>query len=422
MGLNTLQKYFVDQALRGANLFLTGQAGTGKSYTLSALMSEFTKRRIAYGITATTGIAALNVQGSTIHSWAGIGLGEEDAATLAGKVNKNKRAAERIRKTKVLIIDEISMCSKELFEKLDQVFRVVRRKFNLPFGGIQLILVGDWLQLPPVARQYEKSFCFESEIWKTARIRNVTLTEIVRQDATGSFAKLLSKIRTGEYEDADLDLLDSRFGFKFPNDGIKPVVLYCTNRNVEAFNNKELSKLEGEAVHHDAEDSGQANYIAFFDRNCPAPKVLSLKVGAQVMLLHNLSVEGGLVNGSIGVVEAFTPGKAPVVRFANGAQEVIQKHTWEAKEQVFDDNGGWRMRTAAKREQFPLKLAWSMTVHKSQGSTIDRVQLDASDAFEEGMIYVALSRVRSLDCLSIKSIDYSKIKVNQKCKRFYEQE
>lgn len=419
MGLNKLQKFAVDQALQGANILLTGQAGTGKSYTLAELINQLGRKKIAYGLAAMTGVAALNIGGSTIHSWAGIGLAEEGGATLARKVNGNKRARERIIGAKVLIIDEISMCSKELFEKLDVVFRSVRKKFKVPFGGLQLILVGDFLQLPPVSRTTEKAFCFESEVWEDANIHTVQLTEIVRQDSTGDFAKLLSKIRTGDYTEDDLDLLDTAFGRKFPEDGIQPVVLNCTNKNVDYFNQKKLDDLKGEAVTIEAEDSGQANYVQFFERNCPAPKYLTLKIGAQVMLLHNIDVEGGLVNGSVGVVEGFN-GKVPTVRFANGIQCPVVPHKWEAKEQVFKEDGSWRMRKAATREQVPLKLAWAITVHKSQGQTIDRVILDAGDAFEEGMLYVALSRVRDLDSLSIKSINYDRIKVNKKCKAFYE--
>ena len=415
--LNTKQKEFVTLVLQRKNLLLTGEAGTGKSYALSETIRQLDFKKKRYALTAMTGAAAINIGGVTFHSWLGAGLADGHINSMVGRIFKNKKAAERLQKTDVLIIDEVSMMSQELFETADKILRAVRR-VNQPFGGIQLIAVGDFLQIPVVSRSSVKYFCFESDIWDGMNIETKILTEIVRQDGAGKFAKTLSKVRIGDVCDDTMDLLDTCIGRKFPDDGIEATRLYCVNKDVNLYNQQRLDQIDSTEHIYDAIDSGNKKHEAYFDKNCPAPKTLRLKVGAQVMLLKNVDLEMGLANGSVGVVEDLGD-KVIMVRFANGVQEGIVLDEWDAKEQVFKADGGSSMKSVAKRQQFPLKLAYAITVHKSLGCTLDRAEVHLAGAFECGMVYVALSRVRDLESLSIKSIDYDRIKADVKCKKFY---
>lgn len=414
--LTKLQKKFFRDFFSGRNIFLTGPAGTGKSYCVNLLFKFLDLQGIFYGKTATTGVAALNIGGTTVHSWSGMGLADDNGMDLLDKVSENKKAVNRIKNSKVLIIDEISMAKAELVDKLDIVCQYIRNK-DKPFGGIQIVFVGDFMQLPPVFKGFEKeTFAFESQAWGDAKIKTIHLTEIVRQHDEPHFAKFLNEVRFGNAK--DFSILMGCMDRKFPNDGIEPVKLYCKNIDVTKFNHDELNKIKQPSKHYYADDNASEQWQQFFDKNCPAPPDLELKVGAQVILLVNLDVALGLVNGSVGKVTALFDGCAEVT-FANGPQ-IIEPHKWEIKQNEFDTLSGTMKKVVlASRKQLPLKLAWAITIHKSQGSTLDRAEVDVSEAFADGQVYVALSRVRNLGSLKILAFSPHRIKTNKKCVDFY---
>jgi len=415
-GLTELQREFFRKFFQRKNIFLTGPAGTGKSYAVHLLFKFLDSEGIFYGKTATTGVAALNIGGTTLHSWSGMGLADDHGMDLINKVKDNSRAVNRIQSCKVLVVDEISMAKAELIEKLDIVCQVIRED-ERPFGGIQIVFVGDFMQLPPVFNKLEEEqFAFDSQAWKAAGIRTIHLTEIVRQHDEPHFAKFLNEVRMGTVK--DLDVLNDCIGRKFPQDGIKPVKLFCKNVDVNAYNNGELEKIKNASRTYGSFDEGPESWKQFLEKNCPAPTYLKLKKGAQVILLVNLDVENGLVNGSVGVVENLYD-NCVEVRFEQGLF-VVEGHNWEVKQNEFDQlSKTMKKIVLAKRRQIPLKLAWSLTVHKAQGSTLNRAEIDIGEAFAAGQVYVALSRVRNLKSLSVKPFSSKKILVNKKCIEFY---
>jgi ATP-dependent DNA helicase PIF1 len=394
----------------GKNIFINGSAGVGKSYALKQLVSDLDWAGIRYGLTAMTGTAALQVGAMTLHGWAGIGLGEGTDQQVLAYVLKNKKAVNRIKFNKVLIVDEISMAKASLLDKLDFVFKSIRTS-SRPFGGLQMVFCGDPLQLPPVFKGDEEtdSLFFEAKSWVNARVEKVTLNKIVRQQGDQKFAKLLNEVRVGNIE--NIHLLEECIGRKFDK-GINPVKLYSRNLNVENENNRKLFSLSGVAKSFKSIDFGSEHHIQFFNKNCPAPQTLELKVGAQVMLLKNVDLAAGLCNGSIGVVTGF-PTTGIEVAFDSG-KVILERDSWEIKEQNVNAKGEATLRTVAERMQYPLKLAWAITIHKSQGATLDHVEVDIADAFATGQAYVSLSRVREMKSLSLKPFNASVIKVNKK--------
>lgn len=408
------QKKFFEEYFKGNNIFLSGAAGTGKSFALNSLAAFLDKNNVMVGMTATTGVAAFNIKGQTIHSWAGIGLGEDSSTELVSKVKNNKILMEKIIETHTLVIDEISMLKADLLDKLDNFFKLIRFSRE-PFGGLQLIFCGDFLQLPPVWQGDEdKDFAFNSDVWKNSGIKTVYLKEIVRQHGDPQFAELLNRLRVGDT--SNLELLKSRIDFKFPDDGIDPVFLFCKNYDVEKLNKEMLNEVSGEKKTFKSKDSGSPYHISFFDKHCQAIANLELKIGAQVMLLTNIDTKQGLVNGSIGKVKGWSSGGI-IVSFQTGDQ-IITEFKWELKEQQ-KVSGKMQKVVVASRTQYPLKVAYALTVHKSQGSTLDRAVIDISEAFAEGQVYVGLSRVRDLKSLSVSSFSNSRVKVNPECLNFY---
>lgn len=414
-GFTTLQKEFFLHFFAKRNIFLTGPAGTGKSFCINELIDFLDDVGHPYGKTATTGVAALNIGGTTVHSWAGIGLGDDDGTDLLDKVANNKKATNRIKGAKLLIIDEVSMAKADLIEKIDIVCQFIRNS-GAPFGGLQVVFVGDFLQLPPVFNQMEEEkFAFDSEAWASANIKTVHLNEIVRQHDEPEFAKFLNEVRIGAAK--DFDILEPCLTREFPDDGIKPVRLFCKNYNVDAYNSDQLAKIDGPIKTYYSVDDGPTNWKQFFDKNCRAPNPLHLKVGAQVMLLTNLAIESKLVNGSVGVVEKMY-NDCVEVRFANGTFP-IEPFKWEMRQNEIDVLGQMKRVPIASRKQIPLKLAYAVTIHKCQGATLDRAEVDASEAFACGQVYVALSRVRNLSSLKLKRFNPTKITVSKKCIDFY---
>jgi len=351
------------------------------------------------------------VQGVTIHSWAGIGLGKGNTQTLIAKVQGSVAACERWRKGRVLIIDEISMLDSQLFDKLDAIGRAIRGDPR-PFGGLQLIMCGDFYQLPPVSLgQYGAGFAFQAAAWLAATVRAVVLRVVVRQQGDQAFIDLLGPVRVGVCSAETSAALGACHVSRkpAPADGIAPTKLYCRNRDVDAENLSHLHSLPGEAVELRAVDSlrgepaadARTRLLEAVEKKAVA--ALPLKMGAQVLLTKNMP-EMRLVNGSRGIVlgfrETFCDGygvppstyTCPLVRFDSGVELLVTPTS------VFQGGQGG----AIVRVQCPLKLAWALTVHKSQGMSLSRAELMLEDAFDYGQAYVALSRVTSLAGLYIR--------------------
>lgn len=367
-GLNEKQQKALDYIISGKNIFLTGPSGTGKSHIIHTLKSHFGGRK-KIAITSTTGISALIIGGTTLHSYLGIGLGQGSVESLHKKIIMNRKAKDRWQKLDILVIDEVSMLSPELFDKLEQIARLIRypRKRLLaqpgeiekPFGGIQLVLSGDFLQLPVVGCE---DFCFESKSWENCIHHTVVLTEIMRQ-ADKEFQEVLNDLRFGKITDRARALLESRIGVELKNDlGIKPTRIYTTNALVDEMNEKELDKLaeKYDFFEYDMDIyfydfvSNREQAIEKYRKSSLAPDKLQLCKEAQVMLLHNLDLDSGLANGSRGVVEDFLEG-LPIVKFLNGESRVIDFHSWEVEEGD---------KKVVRLTQIPLKLAWAITTHK----------------------------------------------------------
>ena len=413
--LTLSQQRFVQVFFEGHNCLLSGEAGTGKSYLIKALFAFLTVHRVKVGVTATTGVAALNVGGQTLHSFCGLGLADEPVANLIAKLARNGKAKARMRAIDVLFIDEISMAKGDLLEKVDGVLRSVRRS-DSPFGGVQLVCIGDFCQLSPVFKGDDvQTLAFTSSSWLAADIRTVVLKEQIRQKGDAVLLKVLNDLRVGNT--SSLHLLHNRVGATFPKDGIDPIYVFTHNADVDAYNAERLNILKSQTRTYYARDTGDERYRDAFNRNCLAPQELVLKVGAQVMCLIN-RLDEDIVNGSIGVVTAFGP-SGVTVRFRSGLA-VVELNEWTIKEQEVAPDGTLRFKTVASRSQIPLRLAWGASIHKTQGMTLDRVVIDVSKAFADGMVYVGLSRVRDIESLSLVTpISPSVVRANPECVAFY---
>lgn len=400
---------------KGENVFVTGLAGSGKSTCVNIFVKLY-KSHKNMGVTSTTGISALLFGGVTLHSFLGIGLGTDSVDDLISKLFKRPYLIKRWNELEILIIDEVSMLSPILLDKLEEIARRIRCD-ERPFGGIQLILLGDFCQLPCVNSD---DFCFESKTWEKCIVKNniIYLTEIRRQE-NKDFQECLNNVRLGMLPDKTKKLLESRIGAELQNEfGIKPTKLFSTNYSVNLINEEELDKLaetDVEFREYNMEThiySGHKNkqyIIEKYKKNCSTPDVLQLCVGAQVMLLYNMDITSGLVNGSRGVISCFIE-DIPMVKFLNGKEVLIDYHTWDIEEQ------GKKILSST---QIPLKLAYACTIHRMQGATIDYSEVDLSDLFEYGMAYVALSRTKNLEGLSIKGIDFDRITAHPKALKFY---
>ncbi len=388
------------------NVFVTGGAGTGKSYLLNHLKETVHDLHI----TASTGIAAVNVGGVTLHSWAGLGLGEKSAPELYKKIKGYYKVADKLSNAKRLAIDEISMLPAGIFEKLDYILKKLRNS-QLPFGGLQLILFGDFFQLPPVYKdgKPEIEFCFETKAWREANFKCFKLKEVFRQNDL-RFIELLENIRYGKVNKNDEAILSMRDISVANNcEDIKPTKISTHNWKVDKINSDELKKIKNKERSYQATEKGDQYKIEFLRRNCLAPSNLKLKKGAQVMMLRNTFQDQGIVNGSTGKITGYNSQGLPIVKFSNGKKMVIETESW--KMEVYE-NGSTKV--VAEIIQIPLRLAWAITIHKSQGMTLDCIECDIEDAFADGQIYVALSRVKTLEGLYIHGFDADKIKINKK--------
>jgi ATP-dependent DNA helicase PIF1 len=412
--LSDKQKQCLLMMKEGKNIFLTGQAGTGKSLVISTFVKEYENKKII-AVTATTGTAAVLLNGTTLFSYLGIGLGNVAPDLLIIQLRKKKFFLKRWIDLDVLIIDEVSMLSPELFDKLELVARSIRHSTQ-PFGGIQLILTGDFFQLPNINQK--DMFCFDAESWGACIGDNViNLNTNFRQQEDDVYQKCLDDVRCGVLRDETIRILKSRENVVLKNDyGIQPTKIYSLNVNVDEENEIQLDKLDDGNIEF---REYELNYELFkkvtmvaekIKKGCNAPQVVQLCKGAQVMLLYNMDLESKLVNGSRGIVTGFDSENNPIVKFLTGAVRVIPPKNWEIEE-----NG----EIAINVSQIPLKLAYATTVHRSQGATIDYAEVDMEGIFEYGQAYVALSRVKSLAGLSIKHFNPDVIKAHPKVVEFY---
>ncbi len=417
LGLTPSQARFAQRFFTGANASVSGPAGTGKSYVVQALIAFLQKQNVRVGITGLTGVAAFAIGGQTLHSFCGVGLADEPVSELLKRVYKNRKAKERMEAIDVLFIDEVSMAKGDLLNKVNEVMKVIRYN-DSAFGGVQLVMSVDWLQLPPVFKGDEvQELAFQCAAWAEAKVETIVLKEQMRQRGDTTLLKVLGDVRVGDTD--SLHLLDSRIGAVFPADGIEAVRIFCRNVDVDRYNADRLAALPGEIKTYTARDTGMPYHTDAFNKNCPAPQNLHLKVGAQVMLLVNESVEDGFVNGSVGIVKAFGP-DGVTVQFKQGSL-LVGHNDWHIKEQEVMMDKKMRVKTVATRRQIPLKVCYATSVHKAQGQTLDRAVIDVSEAFAEGQTYCALSRVRDLESLSlVGKIPHRAIRVNQAAVEFYE--
>lgn len=412
---------------QGKSIFLTGPGGTGKSFLLKTIYEIIPQRLEKHvAVTAMTGCAALLIGrfAKTLHSWAGIGLGRENAATLAATIRRSGKALRRWLGTDILIIDEVSMLTPELLEKLDAVAKLLRRNTK-PMGGLQIIFVGDFYQLPPVIKEKEQEtpFVFESDTWKEIVQETICLTKILRQ-TDPVFHRILDEARRGGLSEESLTILKSRTNQPWQQLNIRPTLLFTRRAEVDMVNQRNLKALKAERRAFTAETvfapieatkgltkeyPEVKRIVEKMDKDGPYMGELILAIGAQVMLLTNMDYDAGLVNGSRGVVTGFDSSGAPLVQFQKGTPISVPAASWEST----DLEG-------VSRKQIPLKLAYAITIHKAQGATLDCALIDiGTSTFEYGQAYVALSRVKNLESLYIWDVEPTAFRAHPKVLEFY---
>jgi ATP-dependent DNA helicase PIF1 len=395
------QDIALEVLLDGHSALLTGPAGTGKTY----LLNQFIKHAKAEGkhvsVTATTGLAATHLGGNTIHAWSGIGVADDVHPGFVDHMSKTRR--ETIQKTDILIIDEISMLHDYRLDMVDEVCRLVRRK-DEPFGGIQLIMSGDFFQLPPVNRQGGRvgGFVVSSKVWQELDPVIVYLTEQHRQDDE-ELLEILTALRAGDIRRHHAEKLLARAEIE-PDNPDTITELHTVNIDVDSINHSKLAALDTEERTFQQFTTGSANYVETLQRSVLAPSELVLRKGALVMSVKN-SPQRTYVNGSIGIVTDFEPGTDyPIVEFRSGRTVTMVPDSWELRD-------GDKKR--ASISQIPLRLAWAITVHKSQGMTLDAAKIDLRKAFVPGMGYVALSRVKNIESLYLYGINRTALSISE---------
>jgi ATP-dependent exoDNAse (exonuclease V) alpha subunit len=410
----------------GENIFLTGNAGSGKTY----LIKEFAKKSGKnVALTATTGIAALNLGGETVHRFLGIGIATrpEQSEPIVKKLLKFKSSGKPWEKAKwnllsnldILVIDEASMLRRDQFELIEIVLSSVKDDTK-PFGGVQIILVGDFSQLPPVVtptqeKQYadlKEPYCFQSVMWNYGRFSSINLTTNYRQ-SDKEFLQILDQIRFGNVTDEINSVMSSRIGKKFDID-IKPIKLFPYKVDVATENKTCLGSIKEPKYLSKAEYTGKPYDTDILKKDTPAEDKLYFCKGAQIMMITNDPTDRW-VNGSMGIIIDVDP---ILIKLANGSVVAPETQKWERVIHKVS-LGKWKQETVATMTQYPFKLAWAGTIHRSQGLTLDYVELDLSNCFTPGQAYVALSRIKKLDGLSLKGWNRKSVFADERVKKFY---
>ena len=458
ISLSKEQQYALNMFECGENIFVTGPGGTGKTKLIGYLIQSAKKQMKEISVCALTGCASLllNCGAKTLHSWSGIRLGRGSRQKIIADIMKNRRVVANWKKTNILVIDEVSMMSEKIFELCDDIGRAIR-KINRPFGGIQVVLTGDFYQLPPIGTAWEpdtERFCFESERWNSIiRPENhIQLTTMFRQ-TDPTYIDILLQIRKGELSEENAEILKTRVKKEYiaeEHGGCFATKLFPIRSRAEMVNTIMYNKIDGTEVIYEcnkkcncstyiesgtpiksadimkcdllsaAEIEMQLNQLM---TNSPSAEKLTLKIGAVVMCLVNLDLEAGICNGSQGVITGFTASGngtitgatvlgelVPIVKFSNGVIRVIERHAWQSDEYP-----------SLCITQIPLCLAWALTIHKIQGATMSVAEMDLGNAvFEYGQTYVALSRIKTLDGLYLSAFHPQRIKANPKVKAFYD--
>jgi ATP-dependent DNA helicase PIF1 len=455
MNINNLsleQKYALYKFKRGENLFITGPGGTGKTFLIQHLINSAKESKKNVQVCALTGCASvlLNCGARTIHSWSGIKLARGDTNTIIESVLRSNRVIKNWQSVKILIVDEVSMMSKKIFNILNEIGKRVRHS-PLPFGGIQVIFTGDFFQLPPVGNNMNdpgsEEFCFESDDWyKVFAMENhIELNSIFRQQDQ-DYIDILNEIRRGELSEKNADKLKKYVGreyVKTDNNLYTPTKLFPTRAKTDYINNMMFNTLDEDEYHLELGvktdctvllDGGKGGGKTFtyeqilkcqrmtlqereyeienLKNNTPCENILKLKKGSNVLCCANLDLDSGICNGSQGIVTRIEElGEATIieVKFTNGITRVIEPHWWQSEEYP-----------CIAIKQYPLLLSWAMTIHKIQGATLDMAEIDiGSSIFEYGQTYVALSRIKSLNGLYLSDFNPNKIKPNPKVINFY---
>jgi ATP-dependent DNA helicase PIF1 len=418
--LNDKQNEAFKAMIDNKNIFITGPGGSGKSHVINSFVNYY-KENIENEenklyVTSSTGLSSLLINGTTIHQYSGIGTGEKNIEYYVKSIQKKKIVRERWINTSVLIIDEISMINSNLFQKLDIIAQRLRKN-KKPFGGIQIICSGDFLQLPPVK---SSDFCFESFTWDITIDKIFYFDKIIRQ-TNEEFQNVLNKIRIGVIDNDVKNVLESCRNRKLDNkDGIIPTLLFSKKDMVKEYNDKNLNKLINDGnktVKYKSEyvfsskinDLVKDDYIKLINNQYNVEDEIILTKYSQVMLNIN-NIDEGLANGSRGIIIDFSESNNPIVQFLNGKILEIKKKDYKLEENK--DN--------ITKRQIPLIHAWAITIHKAQGMSLEYIQTDIGKSiFEYGQAYVVLSRIKTLEGLSLIDIDYSKIKANPKLVKFY---
>lgn len=400
----------IERAFKETNLvFLTGPGGTGKTYNIN----EYCKDHRGVARTATTGVSATHISGETIHRFSGIGpYKDEDSFYRITNSDFFHEISARINQSNLIIIDEVSMLHRKQFDLISRVFAYAcyNRK---PFGGKKILFSGDFLQLPPVNKEGDpKPWVFESEFWQNTKI--IELTKIMRQSDV-DFTKTLMNIRRGLCTDSDNEMISSREGFSQIHKDVKPVKFVATNKEADQINNYELNKIKGNLyesiasleIFNAKSEKHKSMLESQIISDMIAPLELQLKIGAQVMILAN---GGNYCNGTMGEVVKIKDGIVEVNKF-EGGKAFIEKYTWKKLDQKDNEVAIFR--------QYPLKLAYAITVHKSQGMTLDFADIDFKNFFAPGQAYVALSRVKSLDGLTVRNWNKDCVKADKNALDFY---
>jgi len=388
----------------GRNVFLTGSAGTGKTYVINKFVQHLKDAKIKVAITASTGIAATHIKGSTIHSWSGIGIKQVLSTKDLTNLKKKKYLTDQFKKVKVLIIDEISMLHRE---QLDSIHQVLSFCLDNPqaFGGLQVVLCGDFFQLPPIGKYRERSsdkFAFMSNSWQYADFKVCYLTEQFRQ-SKNDLSSILDEIRAAQISDRSIKLLRNASKTEF-NEGVFPTKLYTHNEDVDFINNTHLADIPGMSKIFKAKTSGDKSIIEALKKAVITPDAMPLKIGAKVMFVKN-NPEKGYINGTLGEVVDYSDEGYPLVRTSEDDIIEATREEWSINDE--------KDRPLATYKQVPLRLAWAITVHKSQGMTLDAAELDLGKTFERGQGYVALSRLRDIKNLKLLNFNPLSLEVDQ---------